>query len=80
VQQILDKINNDEPVEAVMDSSLACEIVKGRTAPSGGPLIRLVKTKTSILYTKSGPQETPMGKEESTLDIWKVVKTGGTPR
>jgi hypothetical protein len=30
VQKILEKINNDEPVEAVLDSSLACEIVKGK--------------------------------------------------
>jgi hypothetical protein len=73
-QKILDKINNDEPVDPVLDSSLACEIVKGRKAPSGGPLIRLVKTRTSILYTKAGPQETPMGKEESTLDIWKEIR------
>jgi hypothetical protein len=74
VQKILEKINNDEPVEAVTDSSLACEIVKGRKAPSGGPLIRFVKTKTSILYTKAGPQETPLGKTEETLDIWKAIK------
>lgn len=78
VQKILEKINNDEPVDAVIDSSLACEIVKGRKAPSGGPLIRLVKTRTSVLYTKAGPQETPMGKEESALDIWKLAKTGQT--
>lgn len=76
VQKIMEKINNDEPVEAVTDSSLSCEIVKGKMAPSGGPLIRFVKTKTSILYTKTGPQETPMGREESTLDIWKTVKSG----
>ena len=76
VQKILDKINNDEPVEAVLDSSLACEIAKGKKAPSGGPLIRLVKTRTTILYTKSGPQETPMGREETALDIWKLIKTG----
>lgn len=75
VQKILDKINNDEPVEAVMDSSLACEIVKGRKAPSGGPLIRFVKTRTSILYTKAGPQETPMGKTEETWDIWKEIRS-----
>jgi hypothetical protein len=74
VQKILDKINNDEPVEPVTDSSLACEVVKGRKAPSGGPLIRLSKTRTSILYTKSGPQETPLGKEETTLDIWKEIR------
>ena len=42
--------------------------------PSGGPLIRFVKTKTSILYTKAGPQETPLGKTEETLDIWKAIK------
>jgi hypothetical protein len=61
-------------VDPVTDSSLACEIVKGRKAPSGGPLIRLTKTRTSILYTKSGPQETPLGKEETTLDIWKEIR------
>lgn len=79
VQKILERINNDEPVEAVIDSSLTCEIVKGKKAPSGGPLIRLVKTRTSVLYTKSGPQESPLGKEETTLDIWKLAKTGQSP-
>jgi hypothetical protein len=74
VQKILEKINNDEPVEAVLDSSLACEIAKGKKAPSGGPLIRLVKTRTSIVYGKTGPQETPMGKDESTWDVWKEIK------
>lgn len=74
VQKILERINNDEPVEAVLDSSLACEIVKGRKAPSGGPLIRFTKTRTSILYTKSGPEETPMGKSEETWDIWKDIR------
>jgi hypothetical protein len=76
VQKIMEKINNDEPVEAVTDSSLSCEIVKGKKAPSGGPLIRFVKTRTRVLYTKTGPQETPAGREESTLDIWKAVKAG----
>ncbi len=80
VQKILEKINNDESVEAVVDSSLACEIVKGAKAPSGGPLLRFVKTRTRVLYTKSGPQETPMGKEESTMDIWKLAKTGQASR
>lgn len=75
VQKILEKINNDQPVDAVIDSSLACEIVKGKKAPSGGPLIRFTTTRTSILYTKSGPQETPAGREESTLDIWKAAKS-----
>ncbi len=76
VQKILEKLNNDQPVEAVIDSSLACEIVKGQKAPSGGPLLRFTKTRTSILYTKAGPQETPMGKDVTTLDIWKQIKSG----
>jgi hypothetical protein len=74
VQKILEKINRDEPVEAVTDSSLACEVAKGKKAPSGGPLIRFAKTRTSIVYSKSGPQETPLGKEESTWDVWKEIK------
>ncbi len=76
VQKILERINADEAVDAVTDSSLACEIVAGKRAPSGGPLLRFIKTRTSILYGKSGPQETPLGKDVSTLDIWKLVKTG----
>lgn len=76
VQKIMEKINNDEPVEAVLDSALTCQIVKGKKAPSGGPLIRFVNTKTSVLYTKTGPQETSAGKEETSLDIWKLIKSG----
>ncbi len=76
VQKILERINADETVDPVTDSSLACEIVKGKKAPSGGPLIRFTKTRTSILYTKSGPQETPAGSESSDLDIWKQIKSG----
>jgi hypothetical protein len=75
VQKILEKINADERVEEVQDSSLACEIAKGRKAPSGGPLLRFIKTRTRILYTKSGPQETPAGKDTTVLDIWKTVKS-----
>lgn len=76
VQKILEKINADEAVDAVIDSSLTCEIAKGRKAPSGGPLLRFIKTRTSVLYTKSGPQETPIGRDTTTLDIWKSVKKG----
>lgn len=73
VQKILERLNNDEAVDAVMDSALACE-VSAKKAPSGGPLIRFVKSRTKVLYTKSGPLETPMGKDEETLDIWKKIK------
>jgi hypothetical protein len=76
VQKILEKINADEVVEPVTDSSLTCEIAKGKKAPSGGPLIRFIKSKTEILYTKSGPQETPVGKDTTVLDVWKTMKTG----
>jgi hypothetical protein len=76
VQKILERINADETVDPVTDSSLACEIVKGKKAPSGGPLIRFTTSRTSILYTKSGPQETPVGKDEAVLDVWKLIKGG----
>lgn len=75
-QQILDRLNADEAVEAVLDSSLACDVVAGRKAPSGGPLIRCAKSRTKVLYTKSGPLETPMGKDEEMVDVWKKVKAG----
>jgi hypothetical protein len=74
VQKILERLNNDEAVEAVMDSALTCDLSAGKKAPSGGPLIRFVKSRTKVLYTKSGPLETPMGKEEETVDIWKNIK------
>ncbi|MDB5051700.1 MAG: hypothetical protein JWO30_4771 [Fibrobacteres bacterium] len=76
VQKILEKINADQPVDEVVDSALTCEIAKGKKAPSGGPLLRFIKTRTRILYTKAGPQETPAGKDTTTLDIWKSVKAG----
>lgn len=76
VQKILNRINADEAVDPVVDSALACEIVKGKKAPSGGPLILFIKTRTSVLYTKSGPQESPLGKDTASLDIWKAVKSG----
>lgn len=75
VQKILEKINNDEPVDEVTDSSLTCEIAKGRKAASGGPLLRFIKTRTRILYTKAGPRESPAGKDTTTLDVWKSVKS-----
>jgi hypothetical protein len=76
VQKILERINADETVEEVVDSSLTCEIVKSKKAPSGGPLLRFVKSRTRILYTKAGPQETPVGKDTSVVDIWKSIKSG----
>ncbi|MDB5103479.1 MAG: hypothetical protein JWP91_1168 [Fibrobacteres bacterium] len=76
VQKILERINADQAVDEVVDSALTCEIVKAKKAPSGGPLLRFVKTRTRILYTKAGPQETPGSKDTSFIDIWKVIKTG----
>jgi hypothetical protein len=75
VQEILRRINADEPVEAVTDSSLACEIVRGRKAPSGGPWLRFITTRTRVLYTRSGPEETPAGKDTVAVDLWKSLKT-----
>jgi hypothetical protein len=76
VQKILEKINADQPVDEVVDSALTCEIAKGKKASSGGPLLRFIKSRTRILYTKAGPQETPAGKDTATLDIWKSIKAG----
>jgi hypothetical protein len=76
VQRILERINADETVEPVIDSALTCEIAKSRKAPSGGPLIRFILSRTRILYTKSGPQETPVGKDTAVVDVWKTIKTG----
>ena len=70
VQKILDRLNAQESVEPVMDSTLDCEVVKGRKAPSGGPLIVMVKKRNRIQYTRSGPLESGLGKEEENLDIW----------
>jgi hypothetical protein len=75
VQKILERINADQPVDEVMDSSLVCEIAKGRKAPSGGPLLRFITTRNRVLYTKAGPQETPVGKDTATVDIWKTIKS-----
>ena len=74
VQKILERINTDQPVDEVLDSSLVCEIAKGGKAPSGGPLLRFITTRSRVLYTKSGPLETPAGKDTATLDIWKAIK------
>jgi hypothetical protein len=82
VQDILERLNNDQPVEPVMDSVLACEIVPaGRAAgvsgrPSrngspGAPRLRFIKTRSRVLYSKAGPQETPLGRDTVFLDVWK---------
>lgn len=75
VQKILERINADLPVEEVLDSSLTCEVARGKKAPSGGPLLRFITTRNKVLYTKEGPRETPAGKDTSTLDIWKIAKS-----
>lgn len=76
VQKILERINADEVVEPVIDSTLACDILKSRKAPSGGPLIRFITSRNRVLYTKSGPEETPLGKDTALVDIWKSIKSG----
>lgn len=73
VQAILDRLNSDQSVEAVLDSNLVCEVSR-KKAPSGGPLIRFSISRNQVLYTKSGPQETPVGKNSEEVDIWQVIK------
>lgn len=76
VQKILERINADEAVEPVTDSALICEIAKSKKAPSGGPWIRFITSRTRLLYTKAGPQETPVGKDTTVIDVWKTIKSG----
>jgi hypothetical protein len=74
IQEILDRINADEPVEAVVDSTLACEVTR-RKAPSGGPLVRFTVSRTRVLHSKDGPQETPEGKSSEEIDIYRIIKS-----
>lgn len=73
VNQIMEKLNADQAVEAVRDSTLDCEVAK-KKAPSGGPLIRFTTTRNRVLYTKGGPVETPEGKSAEEVDIWNIVR------
>lgn len=75
VDKIMEKLNADEPVEAVLDSTLTCEVAKSK-APSGGPMIRFTVSRNRVLYTKAGPEETPAGRTSEDLDIWKIAKSG----
>ncbi len=74
VQEILNKINADETVEPVQDSSLMCEVARGKKAPSGGPLLRYIISRTHLLYTKAGPQESPGRKDTLLYDPWKSLR------
>jgi hypothetical protein len=74
IQDILERINADEPVEAVVDSALACEVSR-RKAPSGGPLVRFTVSRTRVLHTKEGPRETPEGKSFQEIDIYRIIKS-----
>jgi len=74
IGRIMDRLNAEEPVEAVVDSTLACELTK-RRAPSGGPWIRFTTTRSRVLHTRNGPEETPAGKSVEILDIWQIVKS-----
>lgn len=73
VDRIMERLNADELVEAVMDSTLSCEVAKTK-APSGGPLIRFTVSRTKVLYTKAGPEETPDRATRDEVDIWKTAK------
>lgn len=75
VEKIMERLNLDQAVEAVMDSTLSCEISKRKSA-SGGPLVKFTVSRNSVLYTKQGPMETPQGKSSEEIDIWKTIKAG----
>lgn len=74
LQKILDKLNSDQEVEPVTDSVLSCELKGGKKAPSGFSWLRFIKSKNQVLYTKSGPVETPISKDTTLVDIWKTIR------
>lgn len=74
VEKIMERLNLDQAVEAVQDSTLGCEVGK-RKAASGGPLVKFTLARNSVLYTKQGPMETPLDKSSEEIDIWKIVKS-----
>ena len=65
VSEILARLNDGQPAEEVLDSTLRCELSKG---PRGSAL-RCVKSRARIVYTRQGPQETPLGSETFTVDL-----------
>ena len=71
LQKILDRLNSDQAVEPVLDSTLACEWKPGRKAPSGSPWLRFRLSRQRILYTKEGPQETPVSTDSVLVDVLK---------
>jgi hypothetical protein len=73
VDRIMEKLNADQPVEAVLDSTLSCEVGKQK-ASSGGPLVAFTLSRTQVLYTKAGPEETPDRRTRDEVDIWKLAK------
>jgi hypothetical protein len=79
VQKILERLNADEVVDEVQDSILTCEVSRGPKAPSGGPWMKFIKAHSRVLYTKAGPQETPIGRDTVKIDIWKIIRTSPKP-
>lgn len=73
VEAIMEKLNADQPVEAVLDSTLSLEVGRTRAA-SGGPLIKFTMSRSRVLYTKNGPEETPDRKTSEEIDIWRQIK------
>ncbi len=71
LQKILDKLNSDEQVEPVLDSSLICDWKPSRKAPSGAPWLRCRLSRHRVLYTKDGPQETPVSTDSVLVDVLK---------
>lgn len=73
VESIMERLNADQPVEAVLDSTLTCTVIRPEGA-SKSPIVRFTLSRQSLLYTKEGPEETPKGVSQEEIDIWKVVQ------
>lgn len=79
VESIMDRLNADQPVEAVLDSTLTCSLIRPEGA-SKNPKVRFTLSRQSLLYTKEGPEETPKGATHEEIDVWKAVQSARPSR
>lgn len=79
VEAIMERLNADQPVEAVLDSTLTCTVAR-RKGAAGGPVVRFTLARQRVLYTKEGPVETPGGSSSEEIDVWKDLRAAQTGR
>jgi hypothetical protein len=79
VESIMERLNADQPVDAVLDSTLTCALVRPGAA-SKNPKVRFTLSRQSVLYTKEGPRESPQGSSHEEIDVWRAVQAARPSR